>query len=290
MNRFNYIRIRKSLVVLLLFFVVFIFDVSAQCSETANNGRLDPGEYCDPGGLRSGDEIFFDGIRTCGDIPSDDAIRWEGTLDCYPPGHEKECQLDISLCSKASIVLGGDLCPSCTSCDGGGNDCNANICMNFCAGGSGSCHYLGDELVRNDCESCQGVDSCEDYKHPTSCGSGGVDACNLASQDNWDGYFCDWFDGKCRTNFDCRWDCDGLYGSCKGDGFKYKSDGDRSNCELKIVEATDVADCSGRNPAVNFPDKVACGLYESNFPVFTWFNLALSIILLIGYYFVRKRF
>ncbi len=268
--------------VLLILFSYFSI-AQENCEDTRNNGRLDPGEYCDPGTTAEGDEIFFDDIRSCFDIPLPDSpYTFGGELGC-----KENCQLDISECGEESFRGGNNLCPTCESCDDIDIPCDVNLCINFCGGGSGACHYVGDFIGREDCVSCVDVDSCDDYD-VASCGSNGNDACNLAARENWNGYFCEWSEGQCKTNRDCRWDCEGIYGPCEGDGFKYKSKGSIAECILITAETTSEEDCLSTNPYVNFPDKVACGLHEKNFPIFTWFNIIISLLLLFLYYLKRN--
>ena len=267
-------------------FFVFIFyisvvDAQSQCN---NNGILEPGEYCDPGNaVVEGDEVFFDGIESCVDI-SLPGIDLEGVLKCYSPGEPRECQLNLEECVQVEFSVQGGICPTCASCDDG--ECTASLCQNFCAGGSGACHFVGNGPGET-CESCLNIASCGDYQTPQSCGSGGDDTCNLASQPEWNGYICEWINGGCRSNQDCKWDCENLYGECLGDGFKYKQEG--VGCVLLVESSTDYETCIVKNPEPNFPQRVACGLYEENFPVFTLINVILSLFLLIGYYYFRNQ-
>ena len=273
----------KKIKFLLILFGLFIFPYAlGQCN---SNSILEPGEYCDPGSaVVDGDEVFFDGVQNCDDI-SPPGIELDGILNCYSGG-QRGCQLNIENCTKVEITFQGNVCPTCASCDND-NECDSNMCQNFCAGGSGACHFIGSG-PGEDCGSCLNVDSCDDYQTPQSCGSGGDDTCNLASRPEWNGFVCEWIDGACRTNLDCKWDCENLYGECRGDGFKYKQEG--SGCTLALDESTDHENCIARNPEPNFPQKIACGLYEENFPVFTWINFILSLFLLVCYYcFIARR-
>ena len=278
----------NNIVIFIVCLISLTYDVYAQ-DRSCGNGILEPGEYCDPAdAFDDSDDVYFDGITRCEDIPSTGVISWEGELSCWALGTEKACQLDIRNCQEVSIVLGGD-CPTCESCDELEGGCNQDLCIDICGGGNGYCHYTGGQ-VGGSCDPCQKVDSCEDYEHPESCNFGGTGACNLQASEDWDGYLCDWvggIDGECRANLDCRWNCEELYGECNGDGFRYKKSG--AECELIVENSADAAGCAGGNPSNNFPNKVACGILEDNFPVFKGINLFFSVILLIGYYLISSR-
>ncbi len=264
---------------IIIFMLFGAFEVLAQVNCNPD-GILQPGEYCDPGELEiTGDEVFFNGINSCESIPLPPE-EWSGILRC-----NDECQLDTSGCYAVEFNPDeGITCSVCSECDG--SDCNANICINFCAGGYGSCHYIGNSIVRRDCQDCLSVQKCEDYETFESCGSNGRDACNLVAKQEWDGYLCEWVKGECRTDTSCRWDCAGLYEErCDTDGFKDKVGECRFAGDLGDKEL-----CEIRNPTNNFPNSIACALYESDFPVFNWLNIFLSIILLIGYYLVIDLF
>jgi len=270
----DFIRLKKNFLLLFLIIFITMFEVSGQCGD----GILQPGEYCDPGlAVDDFDQVYFDGIQTCAAIPADPLTTWEGDIGCYLKDSERECQVDITECNEVSIILGG-ACPTCESCDELEEGCTANWCIGICGGGFGFCQYVGPG-AGDDCESCIGVTSCGDYQHTASCGLGGTDACNIAENNpEWDGYFCEWVNDECVQDLSCQWSCGDLYGDCQGDGFRYKNSG--ASCQLIDGEE----DCLVNEPSSTFPEKIACGFIESNFPVFTWLNLAMSIVLLIGYY------
>lgn len=273
----------KRLFWVMTLMVMLAFYVSAQVCTSRGNEILDPGEYCDPGvsSISDSDDIFFGNMIECSDVPPPDSLHaWKGEINC----DFDSCQLDTTGCSKVSILPGGDFCPGdCDTCGGEEVDCTPLICQNQCGGGNGVCHYVNG-IIGSECESCVDIDSCDDYETIEACEGAfdeKIDACNLALDT---GFSCSWDigDDSCKTNLNCKWNCDGLYGGCTGDGFKYKSDGTISECAL--IDSINTENCRDNNPANNFPEKIACNIYEENFPVFSLFNLWISLVLLSGYY------
>ncbi len=212
---------------------------------------LNPGETCD------GDEFFSD-LTECSELKS----SFGGDLECT------SCKINTDECSFAD--LGGRKCDSCSECDDlFSGDCNQNVCVNACPG-VGSCYY--DPGVGEDCKSCQLVQKCEDYTNDLDCE---IDRCVLLPDKP-----CIWEDNRCKENERCSWNCDNVYGSCLN-GVKTKI----GTCALVSGDCNTVLD----NPALNYPNEVACLQIEEEFPVFTWFNLIMSLILLFGYYFTRFK-
>jgi len=259
-----------------LLFLTFVsgVNVSAQCDTTRNNGRLDPGEYCDPGeAATSGDEIFFANLSRCSDLPSHDAsYRWAGDLEC----DYTICQLDTSNCYEETI---GQQCNECRDCDNIDVPCTFRICTEQC-GGRGICTYHGELLLSDDCTECTEVTSCANYNHPQSCNN---DVCQTIGPT---GFTCEWLSSseRCVENRDCQWNCDSVYSDCVN-GIKTKTN---NFCSLIFG---DPVECNPNNPAYTFPDTLACQYPEKDFPVFTWMNIIVSVFLLIGYYVIlRKRF
>ncbi len=221
-------------------------------SGSCGNNVLNPGESCD------GSEYFGD-FNTCNELKG----ILSGELKC------ENCEYDSIKCILPDGY--GEKCTSCSKCDDlFSNDCSQNVCVNACPG-IGSCYY--DSGVGEDCKSCQLVTKCEDYTNDLDCD---VDRCVLLLDKP-----CTWEDGKCKENDKCSWNCDDVYSGCVN-GVKNKV----SACSLVSGDCNAISD----NPARNYPDEVVCLEFEEDFPVFGWFNLIISIFLLISYYFIKKRF
>ena len=220
---------------------------------SCGNGVLNPGEVCD------GNEYFGD-INFCQEI-SGGLI---GDLAC------NNCDYNVNSC--IFVSGGGERCDSCSECDDlfGVGDCQQSICVQGCPG-RGSCYY--DSGIGEDCKSCALIDACNDYTNQEDCE---FDRCVLQGNNA-----CEWVNGACKENKNCEWDCNGIYTSCVN-GYAQKVD----ICRLIS------GDCSalGDNPAVNYPDTLVCVEYsdEVDFPVFSFFNMFISLILLLGYYLGRK--
>ena len=248
---------------LILLFSILAFSVYGQNCVNVD-GKLQPGEYCD------GSELFDD-VGSCSDIYGD---GWEGTLSC-----KNNCQLDISQCDLEDdddAPPGGEECGSCNECDDiDGFDCSYELCILGC---DDQCNYLGENEIGEDCESCDDVLRCEDYENPLSCRD---DTCQTV--DNGDGFACEWVNNRCVPNTDCQWDCSQVYDVCTN-GFKEKTG---RLCDLIDGDPTE---CNANNPAYQFPDRLACGIDTRAFPVFTWLNFSVSILLIAGYYLLRKKF
>ena len=237
------------------------------CQGTAECGNdvIEPGESCE-------EDLFLDGIIDCSDIPLDSS--WEGDLIC-----DDQCQIRQST-ENPCETQGYDSGYNCVECEDCGDtiECDATICINYC-GGNGACNYVGEPILGDQCIECTGTLECGEYEHPASCN---YDVCNTLFNT---GFTCEWssVDNECNTNTNCEWNCDGLYDQCSGDGFAYKQS------EFSCVLISGDCDAVNDNPALRYPGKIACGLNEENFPVFTLFNLIISLILIIGYYFVFKK-
>ena len=145
--------------------------------------------------------------------------------------------------------------------------------MNSCPG-AGSCYYDPDDNNGEDCKSCNNVDGCEDYKNELDCE---LDRCILQLD-----HKCEWNNGACRENLDCGWDWANIYSTCVNE-LATKI----NNCRLISGECDPIND----NPARTYPNHIACPSYTElvDFPVFTHGNLIVSLFLLIGYYFVRRK-
>jgi len=256
------IRIGKTLLILLVFTLMVSF-VNGQSCESDGNA-LEPGEYCDPSG-----EIFFDGVGECGDLYE----GWEGELICGD-----NCQIDLiaSTCDPIDdLPPGAEECSSCDDCDDiDGVDCSFELCTFGC---DENCHYDPGGPFEV-CELCEEDMDCGDYGDPRSCSQ---DVCQANSNNG--GFSCEWIaeSGRCVENRDCQWDCSEVYGACSG-GFKNK----QGQCELINGNAQE---CNANNPTFQFPARLPCGGEERQFPVFTWFNVLISSLLLIGYYTIFRR-
>ncbi len=217
-----------------------------------DNGILEPGESCD------GDDFFAE-INTCREVSGD----LVGDLEC------DDCQYDINECTILNFE--GESCNSCSSCDNifGGNECTQSVCVNACPG-VGSCYY--DLGIGEDCKPCNLIDSCEDYKNDLDCE---IDRCLVMGENP-----CEWKDDECVENDKCRWDCDNTYSECVN-GYSQKV----SSCVL----ISGGCDAVNDNPARNYPNEISCIGVEEEYPVFTLFNLIISIVLIIGYYFIKKK-
>jgi len=281
--------IKKIILFVLIFITIPILSYSQGSSDCGDN-ELDPREYCD----RGTNIVWFDNIDLCREVIPNSV----GNLNCYPRGHQFECQLNITNCS---IPGGGDgpssrSCASCTSCDdpgsfgsNNGRECTRDECSLRCPA-FGNCFYAG-----GDCSSCTHANQCEHYQNEFDC------AANIcAGNPNMVNRRCEWINGRCRENLDCVWNCDGLYDNDPdNDGFCNKNQG--ATCILVNWRNRDPGNpgggisgeyrqaCLANNPANNYPDKIMCKSFQEEFPVFTNFNLFLSIFLLIGYYLIILR-
>ena len=270
-----------------LYFLVLLslFFVSAQ-TEDCGDGILQPGEYCD-------EDVFFDGINDCNDVyaESTPTEEWIGDLGCYSSDQGDgisifACQLDVGQCELEDPNIPGESeCGDCSQfddiCDDLGDDCDPVALCTIGCGGEGSCYYEED-VLGGSCDSCIDSDSpasCEDY---TDIGSCVRDDCK-AVIDN--GYTCEWISasGRCVENQDCQWDCSQIYSDECTNGFKEKIG---TECILLSGESTE---CDNNNPGYTFPDQLGCGYELKNFPVFTSWNIVMTLILLVGYYFVRRK-
>jgi len=232
----------------------FSIDTSSCIGDSGEcgDGELNPGESCD------GDN-YFNRLDSCSELKS----IFNGELSC------DDCSYSSSECILPDIE--GQTCGSCSQCDNiFSNDCSQSVCVNACPG-IGSCYY--DPGFGEDCKSCSGVISCSDYANELDCE---IDRCLLLLDKP-----CVWEGSLCKENERCRWDCDSVYSSCVN-GVKSKI----SSCRLISGDCSLLLD----NPSTNYPDEVICLEPEELFPVFTWFNVFMSVSLLIGYYFVRRKF
>ena len=175
----------------------------------------------------------------------------------------------------------------------GGRECIRDECSLRCPG-YGNCFYT--PASSNSCTSCANIniDQCEDYRHDSDC------IANVCiANPNMANKRCEWINGACRENLDCTWDCSGLYDNDPdGDGFCNRNPG--ANCRLVDWRNRDPSNeggiseqyrqaCLANNPANNYPDRIVCRAFQEEFPVFTNFNLFLSIFLLMGYYIIVLR-
>jgi len=222
-------------------------------SGSCGDDELNPGESCD------GDE-FFNDMNECNDLKS----SLDGDLECI------NCQYNSNQCDLITETGGGERCTSCSKCDNlFGGDCNQNVCVNACPG-PGSCYY--DSGIGEDCKSCHTITRCEDYTNELDCE---IDRCVLLLDNP-----CEWTGNTCKENNKCSWNCDNVYSVCVN-GVKTKV----GSCSLSSGDCNAIVD----NPALNYPNEVICLELEEEFPVFTWVNVVLSIVLLIGYYFWRRK-
>jgi hypothetical protein len=118
-------------------------NVEARNEPSCGDGEIDPGEDCD------GDNFGL--ITGCIDAGSFTG----GDLACYPPGHDKECTLDVSGCEGGVTggICGDDIIQSPNdeevyeTCDG--EELNGKTCLDFGLSGEGLTCYLADH--KNNC-------------------------------------------------------------------------------------------------------------------------------------------
>lgn len=219
-------------------------------SGSCGDNTLNPGEICD------GNKFLKD-LDSCSDLKSD----LSGNLEC------RNCQYNSSQCKVPDIS--SSRCNSCSQCDNLFSDsCTQNVCVNAC-GGPGSCYYaLGSG---EDCKSCQLVTTCEDYTNELDCE---IDRCILLLDKP-----CEWDNGICKENDKCTWNCNSIYSEC--------INGERSKtgtCSLVSGNCNAILD----NPALNYPDSSVCIELEEDFPVFSLFNIIISLSLITSFYLIIK--
>ena len=284
------------MLIIMSFSVSLIASVNAQ---DCGDGELDPNEYCDkPSGGTLDDIVWFNGIDSCSEIKT----SWidDPNLDCYESGSGgQECQLDVNGCSEVGGGPGGVYCNSCNagshSCEGDesfdGTTCTQRECSYQCPA-FGGCFYTPGHIFGDQCTDCDSVNECEDYENEFDCRA---NVCVMLDK------VCDWIGGTCKENLDCTWNCDGLYGEPDANGMCHKQTkecegGSYIGCCLAgyVNSPNDFykQQCLANNPANNYPDEIVCKQLQEQFPIFTSFNLFLSIFLLISYYVIiqRKKF
>ena len=251
-------------------------DDDPDCKDTdgiCDGTTLDPGEECDDESLENNN------LDKCSDIvPS-----WRGDLSC----NLDTCKIDFSDCEAVETRE----CKKCDDCNTFFGNCGQEQCVNFCGLDEGGCYM--DTFGTDECTSCDEVTSCDDYDTEEDCnahreeGLPGGRCIGYALTSSGQVADCKWENNKCEENKACVWQCPDLntaYGECQADDFRYPKAGATPRCTSNSL------DC-GVNGVIYLPEKVKCGKYseEKAFSVFDNWNLILTILLLIGYYFVRKR-
>jgi len=292
--------------------------VPADCTRATefciNGYCVEHGENCDDGGTVPGDgcdencvlEVCGNGVLQVNAVPPEQCD--DGCLQGIPG----VCEVGIDDGDTCDYLCQDEIieCLTCDDCDDLFGSCDQNICVNFCPN-PGSCYYKGVLIGQEDCGFCLDVTSCSVYNNELDCND---DPCAVLFNPGRDtseiGLVCTWDAGNCVPDTTCIWDCNGIYGACQGDGIKRKSQGTMTTCELwgtcpggstpecKIGEDTCpvgatcvdlVPGATCNNPATNYPETLACNLFEKSFPIFTWLNMFISIILISGYYLYRKN-
>ena len=241
-----------------------------------DGNALNPGEECDGN--------TFDNINSCSDIIS----SWEGDLDCNPD----TCRIDFNDCK----AIDTRECVSCEDCNRFFGSCGANQCVNFCGLDRGNCFYDENLLLPDRCISCDEIKTCEHYTRQEDCeahkeeGLPGGRCIGYALNSNNQVADCRWDGNNCVENIECEWNCPDLevvYGECQSDDFRYPT----SVSAAKCTELNNNVNC-GINGELKLPDKIKCGVYseEKVFPVFDGLNILISVLLLISYYIVRRKF
>ena len=250
------------------------------------DGIIDPGEACDS----RPDDISFGSFGDTLPLGYENCTDFDrfliGPLGCYGADDTVQllCQFNVNQCQPKIECLSCDDCGWLL-----GIGCSQNLCVNFCPD-AGSCYYKDDQVV-NRCQNCLGVTSCANFTNAQDCT---LDVCGIivredcttvppgreCRQTNELGFTCQWEDDRCFPDERCRWDCSGLFGPCQGDGYRYKV----GACSLS--GSLNPLDC--HDPSVNYPSKISCNLYEKNFPIFTYLNILFSLVLLFGYYMIRR--
>ena len=210
----------------------------------------DPNSYCGDNNINPGEECEPGNPDILNDFTCNDFGFSSGSLECYSSGQTNECFFDTSDCSTSDV--GDD--PIC------GND------------------------IKESEEQCDGSDlndfTCEDLGYDS-----GILSCD--SDCKYDRFDC----SSTISEGDCSWSCNPLLPStcpssqqqektCSFIGQTYSgscSDLIKEDCAVSYTPSTETA-------------TVTCScIQETEIPVFTFFNIILTVLLLTSYYFFKRK-
>lgn len=290
---------QKNRILLLLFIALAIpiFALAQPACNPAGNNNIDSGEICDDnGGASVSDDIYapvetpsgnVNIFETCAVFGQYIPASQGGPLNLEGPNGESGITCNTATCQPLLNCFEGlpqdndpdsGECGDCRDCEGDsdspyGTRCKRNECVNACPS-FGNCHYTPGPGNSDDCSTCASIVDCTSYQNAADCER---NVCVFNA--NVRNKVCEWAETGCRESLNCRWNCDGIYSNCQSDGFANRI----GSCSPLAPNVGCV------NPAILYPAKIYCANLEEEFPVFTWFNVIVSIFLLIGYYLFTLR-